>query len=218
MVWERSPKVLGLIRLKNESFLRVLRIGEIVKDKRGMKKGFCGNRVTLRPLRLSDTEDVYQNIRDEAVAKWTLSIPHPYRKEEAGKCIRRSVYNRRKGLAYDFGIVYRPTGRVIGMIGLANLSRKDQNAEMGYWLGIHYWGQGLMTEAVGLILRFGFQELELHRLSAEVFKATPASGRVLEKSGFIFAGTAREARLKYGQWHDMLKYGLLRQEYPGLGP
>ena len=70
-----------------------------------------------------------------------------------------------------------------------------------------------MTEAVRLILKFGFGNLKLHRIYAKLFKENTGSVRVLEKCGFKLEGRMREERYRYGKWHDALKYGILESEF-----
>ncbi len=174
-----------------------------------------GDRIKLRKLRLSDARDVYENIKDEEVVRWLLRIPHPYPFNEAIKFIRRTRYRIRKNSGYAFGIVLKDTNKVVGVVDIFNIDWENRNAEIGYWLGKKYWKKGLMSEAVRLILGFAFEELKLHRVSATIFEDNVASKRVLEKVGFKLEGKRREARLKFGKWHNELLYGILESDYSG---
>ncbi len=172
-----------------------------------------GDRIKLRRLKLSDAKDIYENIKDEEVIRWLLRIPHPYRLEDAIKFIRGTHYRIRKGKGYAFGILLKETDRVIGVVDIFNVDWESRNADIGYWLGKKYWNKGLMSEAIRLILRFAFEELKLHKISATIFEDNVASRRVLEKVGFKLEGKRREARLKFGKWHNELLYGILESEY-----
>ena len=178
-----------------------------------MRLEFNGKSISIRPLRFSDAPDLYENVKDKEIVTWTVSIPHPYPKDGALKFIRKAGYNIRKRKSYTFGIVLKETGTVIGVVELMTFDWKNKNAEIGYWLGKKHWGEGLMTEAVRLILNFGFGNLRLHRIYARLFEENTGSARVLEKCGFNLEGRMREERYRYGKWHDAVRYGILESEF-----
>ena len=175
-----------------------------------------GKRIILRKLKLSDALDIYKNLQDKEMVKWTLNIPWPYKKQNAVKFIKRTHYAIRKKSGYAFGIVLKETNKVIGLVDISHIDWKNKNAELGYWLGKKYWGRGYTTEAVKLILRFAFEKLKLHRVYAHLFEENIASRRVLEKTGFRLEGTTRESRYRYNKWHNELRFGILKQEYEKL--
>jgi len=178
-----------------------------------MRLEFNGKRVSIRPLRFSDASDLYENVKDKEIVTWTVSIPHPYPRDGALRFIRKARYNIRKRKSYAFGIVLKETGTVIGVVELMTFDWKNKNAEIGYWLGKKHWGEGLMTEAVRLVLKFGFGNLKLHRVYAKLFEENIASAGILEKCGFKLEGRMREERYRYGKWHDALRYGILESEF-----
>jgi len=178
-----------------------------------MRLEIDGERIKIRKLRLSDAKDIYQNIKDKKIVKWTSNIPYPYPKDGATKFIRKTHYKIKNNKAYEFGVILKEINQLIGVIGLMHIDRKHKNAEIGYWLGKKYWGQGLMTEAVELILDFGFEKLRLHKIYARLFEKNIASKRVLEKSGFKLEGKIRETIYRNREWHNVLKYGILTSEY-----
>ena len=102
---------------------------------------------------------------------------------------------------------------VMGGIGLVLQSDvASKSAELGYWLGVDYWGRGIATQAARRLVRFGFESFELERIFATVKADNPASARVLEKAGFTFEGRLRKAFLKNGKLVDSLMYSILRDE------
>ena len=103
-------------------------------------------------------------------------------------------------------------GRQIGGIGL-RVDDQHKNAELGYWLGVPYWGQDYATEASRRMLRFGFEDLQLHRIYASHFSHNPASGRILRKLGMRYEGCQREHLLKWDRFVDSELYGILRREW-----
>jgi len=178
-----------------------------------MKTVIIGAKVKLRKLSLSDINSIYKNINDEEIVKWTIRIPYPYKRSDARKFIKQAHDNFRKKAAYNFAITEKAGSDVIGGIGLGNLDWEDKKAELGYWLGRHYWGRGFTTEAVGLFTNYAFNNLKLHRIYACTFDKNIASQRVLEKCGFKLEGTHREAMFKRNRYHDEKFYGLLKHEW-----
>lgn len=120
--------------------------------------------------------------------------------------------NFEKGEAADFAIVLRDSGQLVGTIGLS-INRRFDHAEMGYWIGKPYWGQGYCTEAAREILRYGFEDLMLNRIFASYFRRNPASGRIMEKLGMRHEGIARQHIKKWNGYEDLVMYGILRDEW-----
>ncbi|MFN2369802.1 MAG: GNAT family N-acetyltransferase, partial [Candidatus Krumholzibacteriia bacterium] len=89
-------------------------------------------------------------------------------------------------------------------------------AELGYGLRADAWGQGYAAEAVGELLRFGFTELALHRVEADVDPRNEASVRLLERLGFTREGLLRERWIVEEEISDAAFYGLLRREWEAL--
>lgn len=109
----------------------------------------------------------------------------------------------------DFAIASR--SEVIGGIGFhpqADVHRLS--AEVGYWLGEPFWGQGIATRAVRAFSEWVFATTPLVRLYAHVFDWNPASARVLEKAGFTLEGRMRRSVIKEGKIIDQLMYAIVR--------
>ena len=85
-------------------------------------------------------------------------------------------------------------------------------AELGYWIGKPYWNKCYASEAAKAILRFGFKELNLHRIHAHHLSRNPASGKVLQKIGMQHEGCLRHHIRKWGKFEDMEMYGILIDE------
>ena len=178
-----------------------------------MKFQLKGKRVFLRKITPKDAQSIYDNVKDKEIARYTENIPYPYPKTDTIKFIKRSDDKIKKGKGYTFGITLKEDDQVLGIVSLNSIDHKNKSAELGYWLGKKYWGKGIISEAVRLILGFAFKNLKLHRVHAGVFEKNIASKRVLEKSGFKFEGLLREAVFKHGRWYNKLAFGILRKEY-----
>lgn len=112
-----------------------------------------------------------------------------------------------------WGITLKPDQTVIGMCGYNYWHREDFRASVGYDLARAHWGKGIMSEALGAVVRFGFEHMNLNRVEADVSAENPASVRVLEKMGFQLEGRQRQQYFQDAAFHDLLMYGLLRGEF-----
>lgn len=169
-------------------------------------------RLLLRPFLPTDAPDVSVLAGHEEVARNTLNIPHPYKREHAEDWIasHRGQYDRREAVTY--AVTRADHGALVGAIGLI-LDPENQLAELGYWIGRDHWGQGFATEAARAVLRWAFDALGLHRVHASHFPNNPASGRVLEKLGMRHEGRFRQHVNKWGQYLDLELYGVLEEEF-----
>ncbi len=103
---------------------------------------------------------------------------------------------------------------IVGMINLSQIFRGVfQNAYLGYGLGVKFTGQGLMTEAVELILRFAFKDLKLHRIEANVQPNNTSSIAVLRKTGFTKEGFSRKYLKVGGRWRDHERWAIIAEDW-----
>jgi len=165
-------------------------------------------RLQLRPYQQSDLADLVPLIGAREVAQMTLRIPHPYTEKDA----REFLANIESDDEVRLSIRLRSDGRLIGGVGL-RLAEQHQNAELGYWLGVPYWGNGYATEAARAMLDYGFEELGLHRIHASHFAHNPASGRILRKLGMRYEGCQLEHFRKWDRFVDSELYGILRRDW-----
>jgi [ribosomal protein S5]-alanine N-acetyltransferase len=165
-------------------------------------------RLRLRPYTEADIPELLPLVGTREVAATTLRIPHPYTEQNARDFLVLLEEPGRIWLA----ITLREDGCQIGGIGLT-VDAQHQRAELGYWLGVNYWGQGFATEAACEMLRYGFEDLALNRIFASHFKRNSASGRILVKLGMSYEGCQREHYRKWGQPVDSELYGILRKEW-----
>jgi [ribosomal protein S5]-alanine N-acetyltransferase len=105
--------------------------------------------------------------------------------------------------------------RVIGNCGIRQPYAGSREAEVGYEIAPWHWGKGYATEAAKEIVRFGFEELGLHRVYSHCIAENTASAHVLEKIGMRLEGRLREKEWMKGRWWDTLLYAVLRDEWRG---
>lgn len=165
-------------------------------------------RLVLRPFSMADAPRVQQLAGAREVALNTMQIPHPYPDGAAAQWIAQQEANPDQ---YNFAI---DDGQLAGSIGL-RLTPDFDRAEVGYWLGVDFWGRGYATEALAAVIRFGFEELTLHRIYAGYFDRNEASGRVMEKNGLKYEGRLRQHVKKWDVYLDVVYYGILREEWEG---
>jgi RimJ/RimL family protein N-acetyltransferase len=122
----------------------------------------------------------------------------------------RDCFQRRA--LFQWGLELAETGAVIGTCTLAELDATHRRAAVGYALGRPFWGRGYMAEALPVLLRFAFDRLRLHRITADVDPRNSPSLRALERLGFRREGYLREHYLVNGETQDGVLFGLLRSE------
>jgi len=168
-------------------------------------------RLVLRPFALGDAPAVQRLASDRAIAANTLLIPHPYPEGAAEEWIR----------GHDdvsdnliFAIAPGDGGEVMGAIGM-HVEQFHRRAEIGYWLGVPYWGNGYVTEAAQAVVGYAFENLGVNRVFAFHFTRNPASGRVLQKIGMVREGTMRQHVRKWDESIDVDYYGIVREDWRG---
>jgi RimJ/RimL family protein N-acetyltransferase len=138
-------------------------------------------RLALRAPQLEDAKTVAMLANDRRIAENTARIPHPYRQADAETFFASA--NTPAGDA-QFLITLRD-GTIMGACGLM---LQDETPELGYWLGVPYWGKGYATEALHALIDYAFTDLGHPALQAGARVTNPASRRVLEKCGFQWTG------------------------------
>lgn len=169
-------------------------------------------RLTLRPVRMTDAEDLYEYSRDSEVARHVLWDAHRSI-HQTRDYIRYLIRQYRSGAPSSFAIALRDTGKVIGTIGFMWVQTENRSAEVGYSLSRAYWNQGYMSEALKAVIEFGFLKLNLNRIEAQHECDNPASGRVMAHAGMTHEGTLRQRLYNKGRFVDVDLYAILRSDF-----
>ncbi|WP_435921421.1 GNAT family N-acetyltransferase [Paenibacillus sp. DYY-L-2] len=169
-------------------------------------------RLTLRPFNLDDAKAVQALVGDRYIAEMTLYIPHPYEDGMAEQWIGTHAENFHEDRSLELAIVHKTEKYLIGAISLG-LNKKFAHGELAYWVGKKYNNKGYCTEAAKGMVTYAFEELNLDRVFARHFGKNPASGKVMEKIGMKYEGRLRQHVRKWGQYEDLVYYGLLRDEF-----
>lgn len=146
------------------------------------------NRLILRPWEESDAESLYLYAKDPAVgpsAAWPV-----HTSVEMSKEVIRTVFSEKE----TYAVCLKENGKSIGCVGLnfgekANIKIESSEAELGYWLGVPFWGRGIIPEACKELIRHAFEDLQLTRIWCVCYNENSKSKRVQEKCGFIFHHT-----------------------------
>lgn len=117
-----------------------------------------------------------------------------------------------------WGIELKAEGCLIGTCGYCRWDQQHHHAEIGYDLWPDYWGQGLMPEALGALIRFGFVRMNLNRIEATTHTENLRSQRVLEKLGFQREGLLREYYCRDGIFNHQVLFSLLSSEWEQVNP
>lgn len=119
---------------------------------------------------------------------------------------------KEKNLPAGYGLILKGSDMVIGSVDF-NDRHADDVLEMGYLLHPDYWGQGLVVEACQMLIRLGFEELNLHKIELSCYDYNHQSRRVAEKLGFTLEARIRDRKDIQGKRCDDLRYGLLKSEW-----
>jgi [ribosomal protein S5]-alanine N-acetyltransferase len=170
------------------------------------------DRLILRPLVPSDAVALFGVFSDPRVMRY-WSCPAWTALAQAEEEIARDRLALASGEYLSLGIALAGTTEVIGTCSLFDFMPQCRRAELGYGLSAAFWGQGLMHEALAALLAFAFDDLDLHRLEADVDPRNLASTRCLERLGFVREGHLRERWIVAGEVSDTALYGLLRSDW-----
>ena len=168
-----------------------------------------GDGYFIREFRDDDIEPLVLYADNEKVARHLEDrFPHPYTTEKGEEWL---AYVAAQDPVTNFAIANEK-----GLIGGIGFQMREDvyrcTAELGYWLGEPFWGQGIAPRAVRAITTWAFGNFPIERMQARVFESNPASCRVLEKAGYTYEGRLRRSVLKLNVLLDQVVYAILRDE------
>lgn len=170
-----------------------------------------GEQIVLRSITLEDVSDTYIGwLNDPEVTRYNSHGDTLYTREAAISYVTKVIGSDEYRV---FTIRAKDSGTHIGNIALQQISAKNKNAEYAILLGDReYWGKGVAKEASRLILRYGFEQLDLHRIYCGTSSANEPMQRLALALGFKQEGLRKEAMYKNGAFVDVVEYGLLRTD------
>ena len=174
-----------------------------------------GKRIDLRPLRSEDIEGNYVNWLNNAdVCEYNSHHVYPYTPEYALQYIRNVEHKKNDCI---LAIVDKKSGRHIGNVSLQHIDYVSRNAEYAIILGEkEFWGKGIARDASDLILKHGFEALNLHR----IYCGTSTENKSMQKLAVALhmreEGVRREAFYKDGKYLSVIEYGILKKEFTAV--
>jgi [ribosomal protein S5]-alanine N-acetyltransferase len=168
-----------------------------------------GARVILRWLTADDVDALFAIFSDPEVARF-LAIPRHHGREDTERFLDGIHDGFRTSSLYQWGIEH--AGRMVGTCTLGGIDWENRRAEIGFALERGSWGQGLMPDALAVLIDHAFRDMGLHRIEADVAPRNTVSLRLLERLGFRREGHLRERYFKDGEIQDSIMLGLLQTD------
>ncbi len=167
--------------------------------------------LTLRPIKDTDTAALFKLFSNDEVTRY-MDIASFNNIIEATQIITHFREQQQTDQGFRVAITLTERDELIGTCGFHNWKKPHYKAEIGYDLMPEYWGHGIMTEAVGALIAFGFREMELNRIEAFVDPVNSASAKLLLRLGFRHEGLLRDAFFEKGSFVDADIYSVLKAE------
>lgn len=164
--------------------------------------------ISLRPLNMSDHDQLISLADNKAIADDMCTLPSPFTREDADQLILRSERNHELVL----GVVDNKSKQLAGVIMLRDFEPVHEQAELSIWIGQQFWGRGFGSASIIEMTRIGFEQKNLNRIYAYCMVRNVASQRILEKSGYTREGLLRERVIICGIYEDVYLYARLKKD------
>lgn len=175
--------------------------------------GITTARLELKQITTGDAQALFRLRSDENLMRY-IDRPRAANVNDALDLIQKIATDLEKTDGITWGIFAKQDpASLIGTIGFWRIEKHNYRAEIGYMLDSAHHRQGLMQEAIGAVLDYGFSDLQLHSVQANVNPGNAASARMLEKNGFVKEGYFRENFFFDGRFLDSMIYSLLKTEW-----
>ncbi|MFA5926209.1 MAG: GNAT family N-acetyltransferase [Parcubacteria group bacterium] len=162
-----------------------------------------GKKFILRPLKMGDAQSITENANDKMVSRGMGHMPYPYKLKDAEGFLAEVMKDYKRKKPDHFRLAIEIDGKAVGVIGLHVWQKRESHrAEIGYWIGKKYWGKGIVSEAVGKVVKCGFDNLKFFRIYAHVVPFNKASMKVLKKNKFKFEGILKKNAKKDNKFID----------------
>ena len=169
-------------------------------------------RLELRKIQLTDISTLIEYVNHKSISDNVLNIPFPYKEEDAIFRMNFILEGYKNKNRFVFAITLKKENGLIGEIGL-HLDKDHNRAEMGFWLAEPFRKMGICTEAAGRLLKFGFEELALHKIIATHYLDNKASGKVLSNSGMVKEGELKDHYKNGDMYLSVVQYRMTLEEY-----
>ncbi|MES1217186.1 MAG: GNAT family N-acetyltransferase [Bacteroidota bacterium] len=172
------------------------------------------DRLDLIEIKQEHTGDLFKIFGDERIAPFCAVLTWQ-EESEAQKLIDKFQKRFADKIGIRWGIALKGESNIIGTIGF-NYFNKRHRANIGYDMQVAHWNKGYLTEALQTVIEFGFTQLDINRIEAEVMQDNIASEKVLTKLGFKKEGVLRQWMYWNEKHYDMTMFSLLQSEFATL--
>ena len=219
VAWANSELMKNIAEIGNVRLQHVARdAGDesdpVASKKFSVKPTLTGQRVILRPFRDEDFGAMKAAVSDPEVQRLT-GAAHSATSETPSEDVTRRWYATRNAQndRLDLAVVDKATGETVGEVVLNEWDAANNSCSFRTLIGPRERGRGLGTEAIRLVIGYGFEQLGMHRISLEVYAFNPRARHVYEKVGFVEEGVLREALRYEDEWVDASVMSILASEW-----
>lgn len=170
------------------------------------------HRLILRKILPEDEDDMYEYSKDPETSKYLLWEPHNSRNFTRAH-LKYLQTQYQKAAFFDWALVLKESGKMIGTCGFTEIYEKEKRAEIGYVIAPDYHRQGFAPEALRRVMEYGFETLGLVSLSGRLMEDNKASEKVLLRLGFQKEENRKESIYKRGKKQRIFTYTLIKEEY-----
>ncbi len=165
----------------------------------------ASDRLTLRPLEEKDATPMAELANDARIAERLARLPHPYTLTDAYQFIAYAQEGIQKGTHVNLAVIRRIDQTFLGVVGLEE--------DLGFWLGVEFWGQGYGKEAIKSLIHFAFFTLQKEGLKGCALKNNLSSRRIFEDLGFVQTGEKEATSVAYKGTKPAVTYALFRKDF-----
>lgn len=170
------------------------------------------DRIKLRKIEYFDSREIFDIFSSEETMKYYGMFPFT-KVEETLKLIEHFSNSIVENTSLRWGIELKSKNKLIGTCGFHSWNKKHRRAEIGYELNKDYKHKGYMSEALGEIIKYGFDHMELNRIEALIYPENTASKSLIKKLGFVEEGILEEYCIFLGKGQDLVMYSLSKKRY-----
>lgn len=167
-------------------------------------------RLRIRKIVDSDIENIFRGLSDPNVYQYYAVSYDTLEKTKEQMAWYKNLEETKTGIWW--AITSKEDGQFYGGIGYNDWNHEHRKAEIGIWLIPQYWGKGIMTESMNLVLKHGFEKMNLHRVEAYVRIENMACKKALKKLNFKFEGTTRDGEIKDDKFISYETHSILKHE------
>lgn len=181
-----------------------------------MLEFYINKDLRLKLLEISDTERIYELMDNsrEYMRKWLPWIDSNVSSKDSENFIKNSIEEYEANKTFKLGIWYK--NELVGLIGVNELSYENRYATIGYWLGEHYQGKGIMTKSCSALIDYIFRDLKFNRVEIRTATNNYKSAAIPRRLGFKEEGIIRDAEWLYDHFVDHIVHGMLEREWRNL--